>query len=68
MPGNPVDVFVPHAFVEKQADLGEVTLNYVEAGSPDKTALLCFHEQTGSWWRTVFVVRVGNGRQGGSTR
>ncbi|MGH8919225.1 MAG: alpha/beta fold hydrolase [Acidimicrobiales bacterium] len=44
------DVFVPHAFPEQQADLGEVVLNYAEAGTPDKPALLLVPEQTGSWW------------------
>jgi pimeloyl-ACP methyl ester carboxylesterase len=44
------DVFVPHAFPEKQADLGEILMNYAEAGSPDKPALLLIPEQTGSWW------------------
>ncbi len=52
MAGTPADrdIFVPHAFPEKQVDLGEVTLNYAEAGSPDKPALLLLPEQTGSWW------------------
>ncbi|WP_328610266.1 hypothetical protein OG943_14425 [Amycolatopsis sp. NBC_00345] len=44
------NVFVPHAFPEQQADLGEVVLNYAEAGTPDKPALLLLPEQTGSWW------------------
>ncbi|MEU0508017.1 MULTISPECIES: alpha/beta fold hydrolase [Amycolatopsis] len=44
------NVFVPHAFPEKQVDLGEVVLNYAEAGGPDKPALLLIPEQTGSWW------------------
>ncbi|GAA5063329.1 alpha/beta fold hydrolase [Nocardia callitridis] len=44
------NVFVPHAFPEKQVDLGEVVLNYAEAGTPDKPALLLLPEQTGSWW------------------
>lgn len=52
MAGTPAerDIFVPHAFPEKQVDLGEVTMNYVEAGSADKPALLLLPEQTGSWW------------------
>lgn len=29
------EVFVPHAFPEKQADLGQITRNYVE-GFPDR--------------------------------
>ncbi|MGP3533275.1 alpha/beta fold hydrolase [Microbacterium sp. RD1] len=46
----PEGIFVPHAFPEKQVDLGEVTMNYAEAGSPDHPALLLIPEQTGSWW------------------
>ncbi|MFI9560941.1 alpha/beta fold hydrolase [Nonomuraea endophytica] len=44
------NVFVQHAFPEKQVDLGEVVLNYAEAGTPGKPALLLLPEQTGSWW------------------
>ncbi|MET9192792.1 alpha/beta hydrolase [Streptomyces olivaceus] len=44
------DVYVPHAYPEQQADLGEITMNYAEAGDPDKPALLLIPEQTGSWW------------------
>ena len=44
------DIFVPHKFPEQQVDLGEVTLHYAEAGSPDKPALLLIPEQSGSWW------------------
>jgi pimeloyl-ACP methyl ester carboxylesterase len=52
MAGNPAErnVFVAHAFPEMQVDLGEITMNYVEAGSPDNPALLLLPEQTGSWW------------------
>ena len=52
MAGHPADrdVFVPHGFPEKQIDLGEITMNYVEAGSSDNPALLLLPEQTGSWW------------------
>ncbi|MFE1976172.1 alpha/beta fold hydrolase [Streptomyces hygroscopicus] len=52
MASNPAfrDVFVPHAYPEQQVDLGEVTMNYAEAGSSDKPALLLVSEQTGSWW------------------
>ncbi|WP_329067495.1 alpha/beta fold hydrolase [Streptomyces sp. NBC_01429] len=42
--------FVAHAYPEKQVNLGEITMNYAEAGSPDKPALLLIPEQTGSWW------------------
>ncbi|MFS8202185.1 alpha/beta fold hydrolase [Streptomyces sp. CWNU-52B] len=44
------DVFVSHACPEQQVDLGEIVMNYAEAGSPDKPALLLVPEQTGSWW------------------
>lgn len=44
------DVFVPHAYPEKQADLGEITMNYAEAGEPGMPAVLLIPEQTGSWW------------------
>jgi len=52
MTGNPAErnVFVPHTFPEKRIDLGEVTMNYVEAGLPGNPALLLVPEQTGSWW------------------
>ncbi|SEP51221.1 alpha/beta fold hydrolase [Amycolatopsis saalfeldensis] len=50
MPASARNVFVPHAYPERQVDLGEVVLNYAEAGSPDKPALLLLPEQTGSWW------------------
>lgn len=43
-------VFVPHAYPEKQIDLGEIVLNYAETGATDKPALLLVPEQTGSWW------------------
>jgi len=46
----PEGIFVPHAFPEKQVDLGEITMNYAEAGSADNPALLLLPEQTGSWW------------------
>lgn len=43
-------VFVPHGYPEKTADLGEITMNYVVAGSPSKPALLLIPGQTESWW------------------
>ncbi|MER5551987.1 alpha/beta hydrolase [Streptomyces sp. NPDC002793] len=46
----PRNVHVPHNYPERQADLGEITMNYAEAGSPDKPAVLLIPEQTGSWW------------------
>ncbi|QJU54777.1 alpha/beta hydrolase [Herbiconiux sp. KACC 21604] len=52
MTDNPADrdIFVPHDFPETQVDLGEITMNYAEAGSPDRPALVLVPEQTGSWW------------------
>ncbi len=42
--------FVPHAYEERTANLGEVAMNYAETGSPDKPALLLIPGQTESWW------------------
>lgn len=42
--------FVPHAYEERTADLGEVAMNYAEAGSPNSPALLLIPGQTESWW------------------
>lgn len=52
MPGSPAnrDIFVAHAYPDQQVNLGEITLNYAEAGTPDKPALVVIPEQTGSWW------------------
>lgn len=49
---SPADrnAYVKHAYAEKQVDLGEVTLNYAEAGSPNKPALLLIPGQAESWW------------------
>lgn len=44
------NVFVPHAYAEHMVDLGEVSMNYAQAGSPDKPALLLIPGQTESWW------------------
>ncbi|GAA0998216.1 hypothetical protein GCM10009555_097160 [Acrocarpospora macrocephala] len=44
------DVYVPHAYPEQQVDLGEITMNYAEAGNPDKPPVLLIPEQSGSWW------------------
>jgi hypothetical protein len=42
--------FVPHKFDERIVDLGEVRMNYVRVGSPNKPALLLIPGQTESWW------------------
>jgi pimeloyl-ACP methyl ester carboxylesterase len=43
-------IFVPHAFEEQRADLGEVRMNYATAGAPEQPALLLIPGQTESWW------------------
>ncbi len=51
MAGEPYTrTFVPHAFPEQIADLGEVAMNYVVAGDASKPALLLIPGQTESWW------------------
>jgi pimeloyl-ACP methyl ester carboxylesterase len=52
LPPSPANrnVFVPHAYAEHSADLGEVVMNYAVTGSPDKPALLLIPGQTESWW------------------
>jgi pimeloyl-ACP methyl ester carboxylesterase len=42
--------FVPHAYAERTVDLGEVEMNYAEAGSHANPALLLVPGQTESWW------------------
>ena len=49
-PHRPEATYVPHAFPEQGFDTGEVSLNYVVAGTPDKPALLLVPGQTESWW------------------
>lgn len=46
----PEDRFIPHAYEERSIDLGEVVMNHVVVGSPDKPALLLIPGQTESWW------------------
>ena len=48
--GDHADIFVPHAYPEHVADLGEVRLNYAVAGEPGQPALLLIPAQTESWW------------------
>lgn len=47
---EPDVAFVPHAYEERSVDLGEVRMNHVVAGSPDRPALLLIPGQTESWW------------------
>lgn len=48
--GLPARVFVRHHFPEKQVNLGEVTMNYAEAGDARQPALLLLPGQAESWW------------------
>ena len=49
-PHNPDETYVPHAFAEQLADLGEVQLNYATVGDSSSPALLLIPGQTESWW------------------
>lgn len=49
-PHNPDETYVPHAFAEQLADLGEVQMNYATVGDPSQPALLLIPGQTESWW------------------
>ena len=49
-PHNPAETYVPHAFAEQLAELGEVEMNYATAGERAKPALLLIPGQTESWW------------------
>ncbi|PRY44675.1 alpha/beta fold hydrolase [Umezawaea tangerina] len=44
------DTFVPHAFTERTADLGEIRMNHVVVGDASLPALLLIPGQTESWW------------------
>ncbi|WP_296597675.1 alpha/beta hydrolase, partial [Phenylobacterium sp.] len=50
--------FVPHGYPETSVDLGEVTMNYVVAGSPSKPALLLIPGQTESWWGYEAAIKL----------
>ena len=49
-PEFPDETYVPHAFAEQLADLGEIKMNYATTGSADLPALLLIPGQTESWW------------------
>lgn len=49
-PHNPDETYIPHAFAEQLADLGEVEMNYATAGASSRPALLLIPGQTESWW------------------
>lgn len=42
--------YVEHAYQERTVDLGEVVMNHVMVGAPDRPALLLIPGQTESWW------------------
>ncbi|MGH3248572.1 MAG: hypothetical protein ACRDOI_20540 [Trebonia sp.] len=52
------DVFVPHAYDEHTADLGEVRMNYAVAGDQALPALLLIPSQSESWWGDPEVGRA----------
>lgn len=62
LPGRPAQAyrpaFVPHGYPEKTADLGEVAMNYVVAGSASKPALLLIPGQTESWWGYEAAIKI----------
>ena len=49
-PHNPDETYVPHAFEEQLADLGEVQMNFVCVGDAAKAPLLLIPGQSESWW------------------
>lgn len=49
-PHNPDVTYLPHAFEERLFDTGEVEINHVIVGDPDKPALLLIPGQSESWW------------------
>lgn len=50
--------FTAHGYPEQTVDLGEVTMNYVVAGSPAKPALLLIPGQTESWWGYEAAIKL----------
>ncbi len=48
--GAPEHLLVSHGYEEKLVDLGEIDLNYAEAGSAANPALLLLPSQSESWW------------------
>jgi pimeloyl-ACP methyl ester carboxylesterase len=49
-PDRAGDTYVAHGLAEHLVDLGEVEMNYAEAGDPAAPALLLVPGQTESWW------------------
>lgn len=45
-----IGTFVPHAFAEQTADLGEIRMNFAVAGDPSRPAVLLVPAQSESWW------------------
>jgi pimeloyl-ACP methyl ester carboxylesterase len=54
----PGRTFVPHAFPEHAADLGEVAMNYAVAGEASAPALLLIPGQTESWWGYEAAMKI----------
>ena len=49
-PDNPAETYVPHAYKEYQADIGEISMNYAVVGSPENPAIVLLPAQGESWW------------------
>src|SRR5512132_2372828 len=49
-PHNAAETYVAHEFAEQLVDLGEIEMNYAEAGDDALPALLLIPGQTESWW------------------
>lgn len=49
-PDKPEATYVAHKFKESTFDTGEILLNFAEAGSAEKPAVLLIPGQTESWW------------------
>jgi pimeloyl-ACP methyl ester carboxylesterase len=50
--------YIPHDYPEHTVDLGEVTMNYATAGSPDSPALVLIPGQTESWWGYEAAMKI----------
>ena len=52
------EIFTPHLFPEQIVDLGEIRMNYAEAGDPGSPAILLIPGQTESWWGYETAMRL----------
>ncbi|MGE3249302.1 MAG: alpha/beta fold hydrolase [Hyphomonadaceae bacterium] len=57
-PDFPDITYVPHAYAEKSADLGEIAMNYATAGSAQSPALVLIPGQTESWWGYEAAMKI----------